>query len=425
MHGECATGGQFPVQVVSLCVDLVLVAGVSMRAAPRVLELLGSLLGGSLAVDYGSVRTWLLRLGLFAFEGPKEQADDWALLIDHTVQLGACKCLVIVAVRLSRAPYPKRCLRYDDLEPIAVVPMEHSTGEAVHRELERVVDRIGVPRLIVSDHGSDVKKGIERFREQHPTTATTYDMAHKGACLLKHRLGADPRWSEFVAQLGRTKAHVQQTELAPLMGPALRPKARYMNLERVLRWARRMLDLLQRADCANVDPQRLLAKYGWLTEYAAAIGEWSQFQEVTRTATAYIRREGYHHGARVDLTERFACLDLGPPARKLADEIERFVAEQSAAARPGERFVGSTEALESCFGKLKELERQQAQSGFTGMVLSLGALLGKWTEETVRTALERTPWKAVTAWCAKHLGESLQAKRNKAFAAPQPETKPG
>jgi len=46
----------------------------------------------------------------------------------------------------------------------------------------------------------------------------------------------------------------------------------------VLRWARRMLDLLQRADCANVDPQRLLAKYGWLTEYAAAIGEWSQFQ---------------------------------------------------------------------------------------------------------------------------------------------------
>ena len=104
--------------------------------------------------------------------------------------------------------------------------MEHSTGEAVHRELERVVDRIGVPRLIVSDHGSEVKKGIERFREHHPTPATTYDMAHKGACLLKHRLGADPRWAEFVAQLGRTKAHVQHTELAPLMGPALRPKAR-------------------------------------------------------------------------------------------------------------------------------------------------------------------------------------------------------
>ena len=59
------------------------------------------------------------------------------------------------------------------------------------------------------------------------------------------------------------------------------------------------------------------------------------------------------------------------------------------------------------------------------MVLSLGALLGKWTEETVRTALERTPRKAVTAWCAQHLGESLQAKRNHAFAASEPETKPG
>ena len=142
------------------------------------------------------------------------------------------------------------------------------------------------------------------------------------------------------------------------------------------------------------------------------------------TARAQVQEAADALRERIGKAARVGII-LGTGLGKLADEIERFVAEQSAAARPGERFVGSTEALESCFGKLKELERQQAQSGFTGMVLSLGALLGKWTEETVRTALERTPWKAVTAWCAKHLGESLQAKRNKAFAAPQPETKPG
>lgn len=392
-----------------------------MRATPRVLQLMGALLHQPLSVDYSSVRTWLLRVGLFAFESPKEPADDWALLIDHSVQVGTCKCLAIVAVRLSQAPYPERCLRFSDLEPIAVVPMEHSTGEAVHRELEQVVARIGVPRLIVSDYGSDVKAGIDKFRANHPTTASTYDMAHKGACLLKRRMEADPRWSEFVKRLGQTKSRVQQTELAALMGPSLRPKARFMNVERVLRWGRRMLDLFERGDRVKVDPKRLQAKYGWLRQYAEAIAEWSQFQEVTRTATTYIRQQGYHQQADAELAERFAALTLEPTARTLADEVERFVAEQSAAARPGERLVGSTEILESCFGKLKNLERQQSQSGFTGLILSLGALLGTWTEETVKTALERTPWKAVTKWCADHLGPSLQAQRQEAFA----ETKTG
>jgi hypothetical protein len=38
-------------------------------------------------------------------------------------------------------------------------------------------------------------------------------------------------------------------------------------------------------------------------------------------------------------------------------------------------LVGSTEVLESLFGKWKMLERQEPQSGITGLILSLGALL--------------------------------------------------
>lgn len=418
-------GGQFPVSAMHISVDLVLQAGVALRAVPRVLWLLSSLLPAPFVPDYSSVRSWLLRLGLYALQSPKVQAADWAYVIDHTVQLGTCKCLVIVAVRLSMLPYPDHSLRYHDLEPIAVVPMEHSTAPAVQRELEAAARRTGAPRLIVSDHGSDVHQGIDRFCQEHPGTNATYDMAHKGACMLKRRLEADPRWAEFVGQLGRTKAQVQQTDLAPLMGPSLRPKARYMNLERVLRWAQKMLQLLQHPERARVDPERLEAKYGWLREYAAAIGQWSEFQMVVQTAAAYVRQQGYHGQAQQELAGLLAALSLQPPARRLADELLAFVAAQSAPAHRGERLIGSTEVLESCLGKLKELERQQSQSGFTGLVLSLGALLGRWTDETIRTALDQTPVKAVTAWCAQQLGPSLQAQRNQAFTSVAGVTKPG
>ncbi len=42
--------------------------------------------------------------------------------------------------------------------------------------------------------------------------------------------------------------------------------------------------------------------------------------------------------------------------------------KSSAAARPGECLVGSTEVLESLFGKWKTLEHQESQSGITGLI---------------------------------------------------------
>ena len=210
-----------------------------------------------------------------------------------------------------------------------------------------------------------------------------------------------------------------QAQLQSLRGPSLRPKARYMNLERVLRWARKMLDLLDRVDQAQVDRERLEEKYGWVRDFRDSILEWSQWQAVTQTAATYVCREGYHAGAHADLAGRFAALDLSPTARSLADDILTFVAGQSAAAKPFERLIGSTEILESILGKFKQLERQQSQSGFTGLVLVLGILVGRWTDETIQKALERTPVKTVKAWCTPHLGPSLQAQRQQAFADPK------
>ena len=56
---------------------------------------------------------------------------------------------------------------------------------------------------------------------------------------------------------------------------------------------------------------------------------------------------------------------------------------ESSKAQIGERLPGTTEVLESCFGKLKGLEDGQSKSGFTGLVLSLGVMVSKLTAETI------------------------------------------
>jgi hypothetical protein len=96
------------------------------------------------------------------------------------------------------------------------------------------------------------------------------------------------------------------------------------------------------------------------------------------------------------------------------------VGVQSQAARPGERLVGSTEVLESVFGKWKAVERQESRNGITSLVFSLGSLVGQWPASRIKAALEATPVKHVVAWCRQYLPSSVQSQRRLAFADPKP-----
>ncbi len=51
-------------------------------------------------------RLWLLRIGLAALLRPKTIANDWVWLVDHSIQIGRCKCLVILdaTARPPRGP---------------------------------------------------------------------------------------------------------------------------------------------------------------------------------------------------------------------------------------------------------------------------------------------------------------------------------
>ena len=92
-----------------------------------------------------------------------------------------------------------------------------------------------------------------------------------------------------------------------------------------------------------------------------------------------------------------------------------FVAQESAKARPDERLLGSSEVIESVLGKLKRLEQDQAKSGFTGLLLSIGAMVASNTLDVILKALKTVPTKKVLAWCKETLGRSVQAKRQEAL----------
>ncbi len=82
-----------------------------------------------------------------------------------------------------------------------------------------------------------------------------------------------------------------------------------------------------------------------------------------------------------------------------------------------ERLLGSSEVIESILGKLKYLEKDQAKSGFTSLLLSIGAIVSSTASDIILTALESVPTQKIRNWRQDMLGESVQAKRKKALNA--------
>jgi hypothetical protein len=409
--------------VVCLFLQLVVQAGVSMRAAPRVMATISEALGLALPTPHWTTgRLWLLRMGHWMLAAEKVEADNWAWLIDHSVQIGQDKCLVILGIRLCDLPQRGQSLRLEDMELIELLPAKSWTRAEVDAALGNAVERTGrAPRAIVNDHGADISGGVAMFRERHPQTVEIYDAKHKAACMMKARLEKNPRWQEFQTKVGQTRCAVQQTELAFLTPPAPKPKARFMNLAPQLAWGKRVLAIVrQRPEPLEqaVRVERLKEKFGWIEPFAQDLAEWSQWQQVADVAVTLVNREGIYKGVSRRLARQFSQLDaLNDSAKQMAAELVDFVGGQESLAGRKERFPGSTEVLESCFGKFKQLEKQQSRGGFTQLLLGFGSLLAKLTPQTVRTALEASSVADIRAWAAQHLGVTLFAQRKLAYAS--------
>lgn len=412
----CPPRGSIPLRIIDTAIRLVTKAGSALRAVPKIFDIFSAPDDPQTIIPSASgVRSWLLRLGLFALREPLPVASDWLFLIDHSVQIGTVKACVIVGVRQSRLPYPQRALRLEDLSLLALIPVETSTGEIVAEQLEQVARRVGIPRGITSDHGSDVKKGGELFATRHPETTVLYDIAHHGASVLKKRLEAHPRWSPLNSRLGQIKARLLQTSDAYLVSPSPRPKARYMNIGSLLKWCRGILRLLDRGSAGGSASERAEFRYGWLRDARGAISEWSRWEATICQAVSFVRTEGLRQSSEWSLLTRLVNRPEAERHRALETELFQFVRAQSSGLGASEVLVGSTEVLESLFGKWKALERQESKSGMTSQLLSLGTLVGEWPNPRLLEGLSAISVKNVKSWCSQHLPASLQSQRQLAF----------
>ena len=254
-----ADAHEYPIFVIHLAIAHLVKCCVSFQGIAGSFGLWSQLLDIK-APAANTIREWALRVGLYILTHTVSRRDDWIWVIDLSVELGTAKCLVILGI--SQAAWNERLksgngeLTHQDMSVLALDVLAQCNGETIKARLEALSKRVGSPVQIVSDHGSDIKKGItEYLKGQKTPTIHTYDITHASACCLKQQLKNDESFQSFLSQMNQCRQQIQQTPLAFLMPPPQRTKARYFNLDKTLTWAQRTLEYYHQGDFSTLGTQ--------------------------------------------------------------------------------------------------------------------------------------------------------------------------
>ena len=89
------------------------------------------------------------------------------------------------------------------------------------------------------------------------------------------------------------------------------------------------------------------------------------------------------------------------------------------------QYLGSSDVLESLFGKYKDLADQAPSREITANVLTIPLLVTPLTPELLRQALETVREQDVEQWLENHLGPSPQRKKRVVLTAARGRTTKG
>ena len=412
-----------------LTIRLAVVFAIEVRLSYPQIACLLALLSELLTVAapaFSTVRLWLLRLGLAALRfAACTVAGGWTLVIDHTLGRGTRECLVVLgiptATLLARGQFR---LSLADMTAVHIEVMDGSNGDKVAAVLRPLLEKLERVNQVVCD----LLRGVRLLDKDYPGIVLTYDVRHLCAALLRGWLRDCPRWGEFVRLCGQAAHRVRQTLGSFLAPPALRDKARYMNLETHINWAEQLLgwcvapDWEGLAGALNRTPEQAQQwyneRFAWLEGFGADVRSWSGMLRAADLAVDEVQRFGLRRQTACRFWLRWR--QTGPTAdfqaQRYAGQIRAGLLEQGSKLKAGEVVLGSSDVIESLFGKYKEVMGRGPEKEVTANALLMALMCGPGlSNERIKAGLEQVSTEKLSEWMAEQFGQSDRAKKRDLF----------
>jgi len=235
----------------------------SFRASRKVLR--SFLLVGTALISWVPHFTtgieWAWRVGFHRLPQAQRHLDEpWVGIADFTMQIGCKKALIVLRVPVAAFSQGK-ALTLKQVEVMSLSLSETWNGERVKTVLVSLFERCGWPSHMVSDCGSDSKKGIvDPFLEAPNRASWISDVSHCVANALKHSYAKLSLFQQFQTLCTRLRGRLQQTRFAFLLPPKARAKGRFLGVRRQAEWGLRTLAYLNEKERAPSPEASTLAQ---------------------------------------------------------------------------------------------------------------------------------------------------------------------
>jgi hypothetical protein len=406
----------YGLSMIVLSVNLARALG--LRPAVRALEILFSWLGIDRDIPTPStIRIWMQRVGVDRM-AHVPVASDAIWMVDQTNQVGQERVLTVLSINQSQLPEKGTPLRHEDLNVLAVLPKKKWDRESVAKVYRRLAKQFGQPLSILSDGAVELREPVKALQNEGISPLSIRDFKHFAANRLESQLLKDERYLAFAERVAPLRSTLSQTELAHLVPPPVRRKARFMNLQAMLNWASMLLWQADHPDSdgrKGIAPPRFHEKFGWIKQFAPDIARWQACQKIISTGLTLINQQGLCHAITAEFQRQVRGYANEPTTKQLVQQLTDFIQSQEDQLKPGQRFPMSTEILESSFSLYKQLEQQHAKEGFSKLLPSFATLMKPVTPDEILTAFPRTQVKTVNEWLERYLPVTLNERKLNAY----------
>ena len=356
---------------------------------------------------------WALRVGLHCLQQAQRPLDEpWVCIADCTIQIGSKKALMVLRVPVSAFSLGK-ALTLKQVEVIGLSLGETWNSDRVNTVLLSLFERCGWPSHVVSDCGSDIKKGIVETLLEAPNRASwSSDVSHFVANALKHYYTKLSLFQQFQSLCTRIRQRLQQTRFAFLLPPKARAKGRFLSVSRQAEWGLQTLAYLEAKEReASPDVSALAQALRGLKSFKLFLMTFVRNTTCLNEVMKIVKTQGLRAESIHACQETLGDLPVRSPIRKeVSHYLQYYLPVVESSDSP---LLGSSDVIESLIGKAKQRLEANGRSELNKSILLIPCMCGELTQALVAEALATVRVQDVTSWVSEHVGDTLQSKRRR------------
>ncbi len=375
------------------------------------------------APSHVTIRNWTLKLGYYELTHQKEKADDWIILLDHSIQFGLEKIFVILGIREVEFLKLNRPLRFTDLNTLLIKTKSSWNGVLVSKEIKKLEATIGKIKYAVGDYGSDLRKGLALSGIGH-----IHDLSHLIALTVEKLYKNDDRFIEFKSKMSYVRSKFAQTDIAAVVPPKGRKKSEYQSFDKIIKWGNAVLNLI---DNKLNDPKqinylqgyfktetldRIKKELSWISDYSELITELSEINRSIKEVEKEMKHNGLSKSSFGKCVKELKKLK-SDNGKKLNKELSTKIRWQIKLLPNTDTVLFSSDILESIFGKYKNRVSENPMASITNLMLIIAAFTSDLTKESVRQSIEAVKMAEIKSWSIQNVDVSLFEKRKALLAA--------